>query len=423
MTAPPLPSPPVPTSSASALVVGGGVVGRACALALQRDGWRVTLLDPESADMAPSWGNAGHIATEQVEPLASLATLRAAPRRWHAFGGPLDLREPLRQLPWVARYLRACTPARFGAGRDALCGLLAEALPAWRRLAQAIEAPQLLQEHGHWVCWESDASARRGSAAWRDARIGTARISGLPDAQRMALQAHLAVNLAGGVAFENTAQVADLPALGQSLAAAFAGTGGVQRRARVQTLKRDGRRVQAVTDTNECIDADLVLVCAGVRSRGLMESVGLRAPLIAERGYHLQWAAHEWPDVPPVVFEDRSMILTRFTGGLRAAGFVEYAGIDTAPDPRKWARLRRHVAELGIPVRGEPTVWFGPRPTLPDYLPALGRSGRFDNLAYAFGHQHLGLTLAAISGEMIADLCANRPGAVAQAPFDLERFA
>lgn len=399
------------------------MVGRACALALQRDGWHTTLIDPEAAAMAPSWGNAGHIAIEQVEPLASLAMLRSAPRRWHAFGGPLDLREPLRQWPWVARYLRACAPARFEDGRVALSSLLAAALPAWRRLASTIEAPQLLREHGHWVCWESDGSAQRGAASWHHADIGTARFTDLADAQRRTLQTLLSAPIAGGIAFENTAQIADLPKLGQHLADAFARAGGVYRRSRVQALVRDGRRVHAIADDGERVDADQVLVCAGVHSRALMAGLGLHAPLVAERGYHLQWASHDWPDLPPVVFEDRSMILTRFATGLRAAGFVEYAGTDTPPDPRKWARLRQHVEQLGIPVHGEPQAWFGARPTLPDYLPALGRSPRFDNLAYAFGHQHLGLTLAAVTGELLADLCANRPGVVAHAPFDLERFA
>lgn len=399
------------------------MVGRACALALQRDGWRTTLGDPEAADMPPSWGNAGHIATEQTEPLASLASVRSAPRRWHAFGGPLDLRDPLRRLPWVARYLRACTPSRFAAGHAALRGLLADALPAWRRLADTIAAPELLQEHGHWVCWESAASAQRGEAAWRGADTGTATFSALDEAQRALLQATLSAPIAGSIAFDGTAQIADLPTLAQRLSAAFAQAGGTQRRVRVQALRRDGRRVSALADDGTRLDADRVLVCAGVHSRALMASLGLRAPLVAERGYHLQWAAHDWPALPPVVFEDRSMILTRFAGGLRAAGFVEYADIDTPPDPRKWARLRQHVAQLGIPVQGEPAPWFGARPTLPDYLPALGRSARFDNLAYAFGHQHLGLTLAAISGELLAGLCAGRPGKVALEPFDLDRFA
>lgn len=411
------------SSSASALIVGGGVVGRACALALQRDGWQVALLDPDAGGVASSWGNAGHIATEQVQPLASLATLRSAPRRWHAFGGPLDLREPLHRLPWVMRYLRACVPSRFDAGRTALRGLLADALPAWRRLAQSINAPELLQEQGHWVCWESASGARRGEAAWRGADIGTTTLSALGDARRATLQSHLAAPIAGGIAFDGTAQIADLPALAQRLGAAFAQAGGIQRSLRVQSLRREGRRVHAIADDGTRLDADLVLVCAGVRSGALMDALGVRAPLVAERGYHLHWAAHDWPALPPVVFEDRSMILTRFAGGLRAAGFVEYAGIDTPPDLRKWARLREHVEQLGIPVRGEPVPWFGARPTLPDYLPALGRSECFDNLAYAFGHQHLGLTLAAISGELLADLCAGRPGAVASAAFDLGRFA
>lgn len=399
------------------------MVGRACALALQRDGWRTTLVDPESAETPPSWGNAGHIATEQTEPLASLATLRSAPRRWHAFGGPLDLHEPLQRLPWVLRYLRACTPSRFAAGHAALRGLLADALPAWQRLANAIDAPELLQEQGHWVCWESESSTRRGAAAWRGADTGTATFSAIDSAQHALLQATLSAPIAGGIAFTGTAQITDLPALAQRLSAAFMRAGGTQRRTRVQALRRDGRHVSALADDGERLDADLILVCAGVHSRALMASLGVEAPLVAERGYHLQWAAHGWPALPPVAFEDRSMIVTRFAGGLRVAGFVEYAGIDTPPDPHKWARLRQHVAELGIPVQGEPVPWMGARPTLPDYLPALGRSAGFDNLAYAFGHQHLGLTLAAISGELLADLCAGRPGAVAMAPFDLARFA
>ena len=91
------------------------------------------------------------------------------------------------------------------------------------------------------------------------------------------------------------------------------------------------------------------------------------------------------------------MIVTPFRSGLRAASFVEFARADSPADPRKWARLRSHVAELGLPFREPCSEWFGARPTLPDYLPALGRSRRAANLLYAFGHQHLGLTLAAIT--------------------------
>lgn len=411
------------SASASALVIGGGVIGRTCALALQRSGWQVTLTDSDTMGTAPSWGNAGHIAVEQTEPLSSFAMLKSAPMRLHVFGGALDLRNPLQLSPWIAQYLQACTPTRFKAGCTALSSLLAEALPAWKRLVHTINSPDLLQQHGHWLCWESAVSARRGESIWRNAKIGTASITSLKDEQHAALQANLSTQITGGLAINGTAQISDLSELARRLSLAFIHAGGKQHTLHISKLQSQGRRVHAIAANGTQLNADLVLVCAGVRSRNLMDTLRVRAPLISERGYHLQWASHDWPQLPPIVFEDRSMILTRFTGGLRAASFVEYAQDNTPPDPKKWMRLHKHVHELGVPIHGEPTPWMGARPTLPDYLPALGRSTRFDNLAYAFGHQHLGLTLAAISAELMADLSANRKTAITTTPFDLDRFA
>ena len=116
------------------------------------------------------------------------------------------------------------------------------------------------------------------------------------------------------------------------------------------------------------------------------------------------------------------MIVTRFGARLRAASFVEFARADAPPDPGKWDRLRRHVAELGVPL-ADPTPWMGCRPTLPDYLPAIGASRRVPGLSYAFGHQHLGLTLAPTTAELVTALLTRTRPRVDLAPFDIERFA
>jgi glycine/D-amino acid oxidase-like deaminating enzyme len=169
---------------------------------------------------------------------------------------------------------------------------------------------------------------------------------------------------------------------------------------------------------------DAIVVAAGAASGILLRPIGLSVPVIAERGYHIQSDGAGWPgDLPPVVFEDRSMIVTRFSSGLRAASFVEFAAIDRVPDPRKWARLRAHAAALGLPFRGEVGEWIGARPTLPDYLPAIGHSHTAQNLFYAFGHQHLGLTLGPITGEAIAALIAGEALPLDLSPFDLARFS
>lgn len=116
------------------------------------------------------------------------------------------------------------------------------------------------------------------------------------------------------------------------------------------------------------------------------------------------------------------MIVTRFASGVRAASFVEFGRADRPADPRKWARLRKHVAALGLSFRLPGREWMGARPTLPDYLPAIGRSRYAHNLLYAFGHQHLGLTLAAITGEAVGAIARGEPSPVDLGPFDIDRF-
>ena len=183
------------------LVVGGGVVGKACALSLRRAGESVTLLDPQALPRPASYGNAGHIATEQVAPLASPAALASAFRRLFGLGGALDFR--LTDIgawgPWASRFVAAATADRAAAGQRALGGLLQDALPAWRRLAQSLGRPDLLIERGHIVVWESAASARAGRAAWEAADIGQARIGPLAEPNRARLQQLIQPTIADGL--------------------------------------------------------------------------------------------------------------------------------------------------------------------------------------------------------------------------------
>ena len=411
--------------SADALVIGGGLVGLSCALNLQRQGLRTTLVDPAATRRGASWGNAGHLATEQAEPLASQKTLRSFPQRLFFRGGALSL--PARDvgvwLPFALRLIRSSAPDRFTAGVAALRSLLASAIPAWRQLASAAGAEHLIAEDGHFVVWETPRGAEAGRAAWRSANTGTATFRDATTEEIAALSARISRPIAGAIRFQGTGQVLDLGELADALNKHFVHCGGAHRASRVQRLVVEGSTAAATLDNGEVLRADAIVVAAGVASAALLQPLGYRVPMIAERGYHIQCAGAQWPaGLPAVVFEERSMIVTPLRSGLRAASFVEFTRADSRPDPRKWARLRRHVTELGLPFQEPCSEWFGARPTLPDYLPAIGRSRRAANLLYAFGHQHLGLTLAAITGALIAALERREPAEVDLRPFDLERF-
>ncbi len=397
-------------------------MGAASAFRLRQLGLETTLVDPCDGSAA-SLGNAGHIAIEQVEPLASWSNIRSVPRRWFGRGGALDVRAPLVFLPWARRFLTAARKENFALGAEALGSLLLHALPAWRRLTKDVGRADLLSESGHLLVWESEQTASLGRAAWAAADTGTARIQPLPDATLDSLWGLTHNRPVDGIRFSGTAQVTDLSELADTLEAAFRAAGGELIPSRVESLsQKDGVATAHLTD-GSTLSADIILVAAGVGSARLMSDLGHNTPLIAERGYHLRWTDHDWPsELSPIVFEDRSMIVTRFAGGLQAASFVEFGKAGQKPDPRKWARLAAHVKALGLPVRGEPSAWIGCRPTLPDYLPAIGQSGVARNLFYAFGHQHLGLTLGPITAEIVAAVADGRTPPVALQPFDLNRF-
>lgn len=411
-------------------IVGGGVVGLCAGLDLLEAGHGVVLVDDDPRAQAPSWGNAGHVATEQVEPLASLESLRSVPGRLFTRGGPLAFPPGAiaRWMPFGMRLLAASAPARFRAGCAAMRPLMAQALPAWQARVEAIGEPGLLRNDGHFVLWQDAAAAQAGQAAWEAADTGTAtvRAATAPDLAR--LSALTTRPVAGAVHFSGTAQIADLGELRAALRAAFVRSGGtlVDEKAAL-VPDRDRKRIVRIAGRAPVLDAvDRVLVCAGIRSRALMEGLGHAVPMIAERGYHVRAKVEDggWPaDMPPVVFEERGMIVTRYRTCVQAASFVELGDPDAPADPRKWERLETHIAQLGLPVAGPFARWMGCRPTLPDYLPAIGRSARLDNLFYAFGHQHLGLTLAPITARLVADMIGDKAQANTLAPFDLARFA
>jgi D-hydroxyproline dehydrogenase len=107
---------------------------------------------------------------------------------------------------------------------------------------------------------------------------------------------------------------------------------------------------------------------------------------------------------------------------LRASSYLEFAGLTAPPDPGKPARLRTHLQHLGYRCDLNGASWMGPRPTLPDYLPGIGRAAGPHELFYAVGHQHLGLTLAAVTADLVAEMVTGRAPRFDLRPFDLQRF-
>ncbi|MBV9331591.1 MAG: FAD-binding oxidoreductase [Alphaproteobacteria bacterium] len=409
----------------SIVVIGGGIIGCASALRLRESGFDVLLIDPGDERRGASFGNAGHIGTEQAEPWSSLQNVLNFPRHVFAFGGPLAF--PVADagvwLPWAFRFVKAAAPRTHALGTLAFSALVSNPVSAWRGLLECAGRPDLMWESGHFAVWMSPRGAKAGLASWRRANTGLARFREATAGELATIATGLRRPPVGGLYFSGSGQFRQPQEVRQSLLSAFTGRGGVFMESAVVDLSARPEGIAATCANGTRAEAEFALICAGAWSGPLMAQLGLPMPLIAERGYHLHGECSTWPqNLAPVVFEEPFIIATRFSDGLRTTSFLELGSPDSPPDSRKWDRLARRLERLGIVFTGNVQRWMGPRPTLPDYLPAIGRLESHPNVLYAFGHHHLGMTLAAITAELVQALANATTPKIDLAPFRAERF-
>ncbi|CRM14102.1 MULTISPECIES: NAD(P)/FAD-dependent oxidoreductase [Pseudomonas] len=395
--------------SADIVVVGAGIIGVACALQLARQGRQVLVIDAQAPGMGASYGNAGHLATEQVFPIADLSILKRLPAMLLDPLGPLRLDWTYlpRALPWFMRLLLNLRPIRYQRTVAGLCALNEASLAAWQRLLGSIGQPQLLREDGSLLVFE-----RAESRAALDALHQRMQQQGVPvafwSAQAVRTAApQLSEAIQGGLFFPRTGHFLDPYAVvGELVNAARAlGVTFLQQRVVDGRVENDG--VSLMTD-HSVVTARQVLIACGAHSARLTATLtGKRVPLDTERGYHLM-LPHEHQRLPFAVTSlERKFIMTPMADGLRLAGTVEFAGLERPANmQRAWQLHRLSNGLFRQPLNAaDATPWMGFRPSLPDSLPIIDRvcDGK---VLLAFGHQHLGLTQAAVTAEKIAQLAS-----------------
>jgi D-amino-acid dehydrogenase len=400
-----------PSSSTAPLadiaVVGAGIIGVACALRLARKGLRVVLIDQQEPGRGASYGNAGHLATEQVFPIADFSILRRLPGMLSDPMGPLrlDWRHLPHALPWLTRLLLNLRAVPYQRSVAGIRALNEHSLAAWQRLLADIGQPQLLRQDGSLLVFERPESeaalhALRTRMGEQQVPVDVWRADTVHQAAPQ-----LSARIQGGLFFPATGHFLDpYRVVGALMESATArGVSFLQRHVHTGRLGPQG--VTLTTDHGE-VNARQVLVACGAHSAHLTAALtGKQVPLDTERGYHLM-LPNEYARLPFAVTSlERRFIMTPMTGGLRLAGTVEFAGLKRPPNmQRAWQlhTLSKGLFTEDLSAEGA-TPWMGFRPSLPDSLPVIDRVGN-GRVLLAFGHQHLGLTQAAVTAERVAAL-------------------
>ncbi len=404
-------------------VIGAGFVGLSSAYWLMHDGHQVTLLDPAGAAGGASFGNAGTFANYACIPVNNPTVFRDLPRYLLSATSPLRLRWGYlpQLLPWLIGFLRSSTTARYTRSATALATLLGRAQEGYSDMLAQAGLQDFIRQRECLYLYSSAATfeASRATLELRR-RLGVqSRI--LDGSGIAALEPSLQPLFARGALFEGSWYLSDPAAFLHALQDWLVARGLQIRAAQVRSIKARADGVAVGTADGDA-QFDYAALCAGVHSRSLALQCGDNVPLEAERGYHLMYPGTSHLISRPVGWAERGFYMTPMAQGIRVAGTVELAGLG-ARKHQGLLDLLHFSSQRALPALGEPTSpWLGFRPTLPDGLPVLGRARDSARVIYAFGHQHIGLTLGGLSGMMVADQVAGRASVIDLTPFSAARF-
>jgi glycine/D-amino acid oxidase-like deaminating enzyme len=406
------------------LVIGAGIIGLTTALRLASLGREVTLLDPAAPASGASYGNAGTIADYAVMPVGSPQVLRNLPALLLDRNSPLAIRRAaiLTLAPWLARFFVQSLPANTLANIKALVPLVSDAAPRWQALANETKASPVLQAGG---CLYLYTNKQQYAAGQRDIKYRkTLGINGhllSPEAL-----AHLEPNLPmldGGAAFFPDAVFLRDPSEACELIFSAAQAQGVEYLAHQATeIRQHKQGVRVTLDNGRQLQASQVVIAAGAHSKNLARQAGDKIPLETERGYHLEYDCPQPLLQRPACASAGGFYMTPMSGRLRVAGTVELGGLSPAPSQHRLDCLQRGTAEF-FPALAQPQrTWLGFRPSLPDSRPVISASRYGNKVVYAFGHGHIGLTLAPITADAVAALIMDTTPPLDLAPYSAQRF-
>jgi glycine/D-amino acid oxidase-like deaminating enzyme len=407
------------------VVVGAGIVGVCAAWQLARRGASVALIDRDEPGKGCSYGNAGALSFGSVAPLAMPGVMRDAMSM--LFDPAAPLRIPFAYLPkavpWLTRFVRAARPDAVRRISDALSALLANSIEKHLDILSEAGAAEIVRRTGQLYLYPDEAWLAKDAGSWQLRKDHGLRIERLDRDGILALEPEVGPAYAIGMFTPDQGMSANPYRQVTAIAADFARHGGRIVRDRVVAIEVENERVRAVRGENDIYRCDHAVVCAGAWSAELLRALGYALPLESQRGYHVTIASPGITISRPVVAADRKVFLTPMEEGLRAAGTVEFGGLTRAPNRKRAEYLVRDMARVfpRAQIPADWSFWMGHRPCFPDSLPVMGPS-RHRGLWFNFGHGHLGLTMSAPSGEILARAICGEPSNIDLAPFSFARF-
>ena len=404
-------------------IVGAGIQGVCIGLQLLKKNISTTIFDSKDPGSMASYGNAGPFSPYAVLQLNRPDILYDVPKMLFSSYGPLALKWNYipKMLPWILGYLKNCNKKSMIHTAKNMHQILNLSMDAYDEVFQEIDATNLLEKKGIIYIWTNQNLKSRELEIKVRNDLGVKQKI-LSTKEILDLEPNLKPVFTGGAYYDYAYHARDPYGIVKKIFELFIQRGGKFINENVESVKQSTNNETSIRTEKKEYKFEKSVIACGAFSKKLTDQLGEKIPLDTERGYHVHFKGMDKLISRPVIFLDRGFGMTPMNQGLRAVGTVEFGGLNNPLSKKRIDYIVRCAKELLPQLEEHQDDWLGFRPTLPDFLPVIGPSKNNKNIIYAFGHHHLGWTLGAITGKIVAGILANEKTNLDLSAYSSSRF-
>ena len=406
------------------VVLGGGVIGLSVALKMLNSGREVVLIDPEEPGSGTSYGNAGTIAEYAVLPVGSPEVIKRLPSLLFYKNSPMAIKrsEILSLAPWLMKFLYQSMPKQAEKNAQSIAKILVNARLRWEDLASQINGSSLLNNNGSIYIYKSKSIYDAGLKDINHRKTLGLNAQMLNPSELNKLEPNINLIEGGAAYFPDCAYMSDPGKMMKLLLNTCIKKGCPIIRQTAKNIERTNNGIKVTLDDKSTILSKHLVVSAGAFSKKFAKQAGDNIPLDVERGYHVEYDMNEPLLNRPCCSADGGFYMSPMSGRLRVVGTVELGGVSPKISMHRVNHLENGASNF-FPSLGKPSrTWLGFRPSIPDSKPVISASRKGNDIVYAFGHGHIGLTLAPVTAEIVESIITGKKPPIPIHEFSVQRF-
>jgi len=395
------------------IIIGGGIIGLSTAYYLQKEGAQITVIDQSDISSGASFVNAGFVSPSHFIPLAVPGMISKGMKWMLNDSSPFYIKPRLDidLLKWAWNFKKSATHKKVNKAIPILMDFNLLGLELYKELKSNNEFDFQLERKGLLMYYKTE---KAGEEEWEIAKRAMSmglKVEKISLDELKIIEPDVKLNIKGAIFFKGDAHMT--PDEYMKKMYTFLKDKGVRffTNEQVTDLQISGNRIAKVKTDKREVQADEIVLAAGAWASQITKKLGLKIPLQAGKGYHIDVYRNTGISIPTILAETK-VAVTPMQGFTRLAGTMELGGLNHKINTKRVKSIasaaERYYDNLHIEQQEIDRSTCGLRPCSPDGLPYIGRYSKLNNLTIATGHAMMGWGLGPATGKIISEIISDR---------------